>query len=97
MESFYRVTHLRPMNTEVRLHDHSRVTVPVFDAKAMILDLLSKQNLMNNSNIAVRCIQGDGDQKNQSNQKYSEIHTGDEWLPARVRFCPPPSPGCHSQ
>jgi hypothetical protein len=40
MESSYCVTHLRSMNTEVRLHDQSRVTVPLFDAKAMILDLL---------------------------------------------------------
>ena len=36
MESSYRVTHLPLMNNEVRLHDQSRVTVPVFDAKAMI-------------------------------------------------------------
>ena len=52
MESSYGVTKLRPMNTEVMLHDTSRVTVPVFDAKHMILDLLTDQNLMNNSNIA---------------------------------------------
>ena len=52
MESSYCLTHLCPMNTEVRLHDQSRVTVPVFDAKAMILDLLSNENLMNKSNIA---------------------------------------------
>jgi hypothetical protein len=29
IESSYCVTHLHPMNTEVRLHDQSRVTVPV--------------------------------------------------------------------
>ena len=52
MESSYRVTHLRPMNTEVRLRDHSRVTIPVFDPKAMIMDVLTNQNLMKNSNIA---------------------------------------------
>jgi hypothetical protein len=51
-ESSYGVTKLRPMNTEVMLHDTSRVTVPVFDAKHMILDLLTDQNLMNKSNIA---------------------------------------------
>ena len=43
MEPSYRVTKLRPMNTEVMLHDTSRVTVPVFDAKHMILDLLTDQ------------------------------------------------------
>jgi len=52
MESSYDVTQLCPMNTEVTLHDTSRVTVPVFDAKQMILDLLTDQNLMNKSNIA---------------------------------------------
>jgi hypothetical protein len=53
MESSYFITHLHPRNTEVRLHNQSsRVTVAVFDAKAMILDLLTNQNLMNNSNIA---------------------------------------------
>ena len=52
MESSYGVTQLRPMNTEVTLHDTSRVTVPVFDAKQMILDLLTDRNLMNKSNIA---------------------------------------------
>jgi hypothetical protein len=41
MESSYCVTKLRPMNTEVLLHDTSRVTVPVFNAKHMILDLLT--------------------------------------------------------
>jgi hypothetical protein len=43
MEPSYRVPKLRPMNTEVMLHDTSRVTVPVFDAKHMILDLLTDQ------------------------------------------------------
>jgi hypothetical protein len=52
MESSYGVTHLRPMNSEVLLHDQSRVTVPVFDAKSMILDLLTDQNLMINANKA---------------------------------------------
>ena len=80
------------MNTEVTLHNTSRVTVPVFDAKQMILDLLTDQNLMNNSNIAegYDIISGDVDPNNQSYQKYSEVHTGDEWLPARDCFCSPP-------
>ena len=30
------------------------------------------------------------DPNNQSNQNYSVIHTGDEWLPARDRFCSSP-------
>ena len=92
MESSYSVTHLRPMNTEVTLVDKLRVTVPVFDAKSMILDLLTDQNLMNNANIAegYDIFSGDVDPNNPSNQKYSEAHTGDEWLPARDRFCSSP-------
>ena len=93
MESSYSVTHLRPMNTEVTLVDKSRVTVPVFDAKSMILDLLTDKNLMNNANIAEgynMFFDGDVDPNNPSNQKYSEVHIGDEWLPARDRFCSSP-------
>ena len=37
MESSYGVTQLCPMNTEVMLHNTSRVIVPVFDAKQIIL------------------------------------------------------------
>jgi hypothetical protein len=86
MESSYGVTQLCPMNTEVTLHDTSRVTAPVFDAKQMILDLLADQNLMNQSNIAegYDIFSGDVDPNNQSNQKYSEVHTGDEWLRLHV-------------
>ncbi len=71
METSYCVTHLRPMNTDVRLHDQPRVTVPVFDAKAMILDLLSNENLMNKSNIAegYDVFSGDVDPTNQFYQK----------------------------
>ncbi len=67
MESSYGVTQLRPMNTEVTLHDTSRVIVPVFDAKQMILGLLTDQNIMNQSNIAEGCdiFSGDVDPNNQ--------------------------------
>ncbi len=73
METSCCVTHLCPMNTGVRLHDQSRVTVPVFDAKAMILDLLSNENLMNKPNIAegYDVFSGDVDPTNQSNKKYN--------------------------
>jgi hypothetical protein len=52
MESSYRVTHFRPKNRDVMLHDGSEVTVPVFDAKSMILDLLTNKITMDKSNIA---------------------------------------------
>ncbi len=74
------------------LHDRSRVTVPVFDAKAMILDLLTNTNLMNSTNIAegYNVFTGDVDPTNQSNQKYGEVYTSDAWLPTWDRFCAPP-------
>jgi hypothetical protein len=80
------------MNTEVMLHDTSRVTVPVFDAKHMILDLFTDRNLMDKSNIAegYDIFSGDVDPNHPANQKYSEVHTGDEWMPARDHFCSPP-------
>ncbi len=47
---------------------------------------------MNNTNIAegYDVFSSDVDSTNPSNQKYSEVHTGDEWLPARDCFCAPP-------
>ena len=83
------IRHLHPRNNEVRLHDGSQVTIPVFDTKAMILDLVTNPDLMNDNNIAEGYNQftGDIDPNNISNQKYGEIHTGDEWLLACDRFC----------
>ncbi len=43
---------LRPVNKQVTLHDNSVVTVPVFDAKAMIMDLLTNPVLMRKENFA---------------------------------------------
>ena len=58
----------------------------------MILDLLTDKNLMNKSNFAegYDIFSGDVDPNHESNQKYSEVHTGDEWLLARDHFCSPP-------
>jgi hypothetical protein len=32
---------------------------------------------------------GDVDENHKSNRNYGEIHTGDEWIPARDRYCRP--------
>ena len=32
---------------------------------------------------------GDVDDTHSSNKYYGEIHTGDEWIPARDKFCRP--------
>jgi hypothetical protein len=76
---------LRPVNKQVTLHDNSRVTVPVFDAKAMIMDILTNPVLMKKENFAqgYDIFSGDVDITHSANSVYGEIHTGDEWIPAR--------------
>ncbi len=52
-KSFYRVmTHLWPKHHNVILHNGEEVTVPIFDAKSMILDLLTNPFNMDKANIA---------------------------------------------
>ena len=80
---------LRPVNGTVRLHNDSLVTVPVFDAKHMISSLLTDQSIMNESNFAegYNVLTGEVQHDHPQNKKYSEIHTGDAWNPARIRYC----------
>ncbi len=91
IESSYRGTHLWPKNREVMLHDGSEVTVPVFDAKSMILDLLINKITMDKSNIAERynVFTGNIDDGHIANKQYGEIHTRDAWLLTCNRFCTP--------
>ena len=83
------VTLLRPVDKQVILHDGTLVTVPVFNARAMIMDLLSNTELMIKENFAegYDIFTGDVDDNHPSNRNYGEIHTGDEWIPARDRYC----------
>jgi hypothetical protein len=92
IESSHSTTNLAPMNRDVTLHDGKQVTVPVFDAKSMIIDLISSHNLMKECNIAegYDLYTGNVDINHPSNNKYGEIHTGDDWLPVRDRFCQVP-------
>ncbi len=85
------MTHLWRKNRDVTLHDGSEVTVPVIDAKSMILDLLTNKITMDKSNIAegYNVFTGDVDDGHTPNKKYGEIHTGDAWLAACNRFCIP--------
>jgi hypothetical protein len=76
---------LQPTNMNVRLHDNSRVTVPIFNIKEMIISLLTDKSLMRESNFAegYNVLTGAVDKDHPSNSKYGKIHTGDAWLPAR--------------
>ena len=89
---------LRPKHMAVTLHDNSQVTVPVFDTKAMILDLLTDKSLMNESNFAegFNVVTGAVDHNNPHNSKYGEVHTGDAWEPAKSRYCEPDDTGLQS-
>ncbi len=83
---------LRPYNQNVRLHDGTIVTVPVFDMKEMLTSLLTDQTIMLDTNFAdgYDVLTGDVEVNNSSNDKNGEVHTGDAWIPARDRYCSNP-------
>jgi hypothetical protein len=91
MEKSFHVTHLRPKHTNVKVHNGLVVTVPVFDAKSMILDILTNPICMEESNFApgYDVFTGNMDENHDENKRYSEIHTGNAWLPTRDKFCNP--------
>ena len=70
---------LRPYNQNVRLHDGTIVTVPVFDMKEMLTSHLTDQTIMADTNFAdgYDVLTGDVDVNNLTNDKYGEVHTGD--------------------
>jgi len=92
VEGSYCTRLLRPYNQNVRLHDGTIVTVPVFDMKEMLTSLLTDQTIMVDTNFAdgFNVLTGDVDVNNPSNDKYGEVHTGDAWIPARDRYCSNP-------
>ncbi len=65
------------------------MTVPVFHTKEMIISFLTDPLLMTDSNFAKVCnvLTGEVDMNKPGNLKYSEVHTGDAWLPTRNRYC----------
>ena len=69
--------------------NNSLVTVPVFDAKAMILSLLHDHTVMRKENFAegYDIFTGKEWKDEECNNKYGEIHTGDAWKPALRRYC----------
>jgi hypothetical protein len=92
VEGSYRTWLLRPYNRNVRLHDSTIVTVPVFDMKEMLASLLTDQTIMVDTNFAdgYDVLTGDVDVNNPTNVAYREVHTGDAWIPARDRYCSNP-------
>jgi hypothetical protein len=92
IEGSYRTRLLRPNNRNVRLHDGTIVTVPVFDMKEMLTSFLTDRTILVDANFAegYDVLTRDVDVKNPSNDKYGEVHTGDAWIPARDRYCSNP-------
>jgi len=82
------ITTLCPVNKQITLHDNTQVTVPVFDARAMIMDILTNTEMMNQENIAdgYDIFTGDVDENHRSNRYYGEKHTGDELIRARDHY-----------
>lgn len=80
---------MRPLDCNVRLHDDTFVTVPVFDTKAMIISLLTDTSIMTPTNFAegYNVLTGEIDMNNPCNHKYGEVHTGDAWMPTKERYC----------
>jgi hypothetical protein len=70
---------LRPYNQNVRLHDGTIVTVPVFNTKEMLTSLLTDHTIMVDKNFAdgYDVLTKDVEVNNPSNDKYGEVHTGD--------------------
>jgi len=85
------ITTLCPVNKQITLHDNTLVTVHVFNACAMIMDITTNTELMNQENIAdgYDVFTADVVENHRSNHNYGEIHTEDEWIPARDRYCRP--------
>jgi hypothetical protein len=73
VEKSFHVTHLRPKHTNVKVHNGPVATVPVFDAKLMILDILTNPICMKESNFApgYNVFIGDVDENHDENKRYS--------------------------
>jgi hypothetical protein len=88
-EKLFGIAAMKPTYGCVRLEDNTVATVPVFDAKAMILSLLHDPSIMKHENFApgYDIFTGDVLEDCECNQVYGEIHTGDAWIPARNQHC----------
>jgi len=88
-EKMFRIESMAPKYHRVRMTDDTVATVPVFDARTMILSLLHDPTIMRSENFAngYDILSGAELKDDECNSKYGEIHTGDAWLPALTRYC----------
>jgi hypothetical protein len=75
--SMFVIKSMAPEYAQVRLKDNTVATVPVFDARAMILSLLHDPILMKKENFAegYNIFTGEEWDDDECNQNYGEIHT----------------------
>ena len=87
-EKMFNIQSLQPIHGNVTLCNNTAVTVPVFDAQAMILSLLHDPTIMKKENLApgYDIFTGAVDDS-ECNNCYGEIHKGDRWAPALTRHC----------
>ena len=87
-EKMFNIQSLQPIHGNVTLCNNTAVTVPIFDAQAMILSLLHDPTIMKKENLApgYDIFTGAVDDS-ECNNFYGEIHTGDRWAPALTRHC----------
>jgi len=87
-EKMFNIQSFQPIHGNVTLCNNTAVTVPVFDAQAMILSLLHNPMIMKQENLApgYDIFTGAVDDS-ECNNVYGEIHTGDRWAPALTRHC----------
>ncbi len=68
--------------------------IRIMEKYTLILDILTNPEIMRKENFAEGCDIFTGeeiDENHPSNQNYGEIHTGDEWIPARNNYCQSPN------
>ncbi len=88
-EKMFGIQGMHPTYGSVCLTDNTVATVPVFNAKTMILSLLHDPTLMRPENFAAGYDIFTGAELvgYDSNNNYGEVHTGDAWMPALSRYC----------
>ena len=85
LEDIYKTTPMKPKNISVKLNSGS-ATVSVFDVEAMIMSILTDDNLMKSENLAPGYDFLTGKPTTKPTV-YDEFHTGEMWEIARAEFC----------
>ena len=86
LEKTFESLNLKPKDVDVDLKTGQMATVSVFDAEAMILSILTDEDLMKEENLPPGYDVYTG-RPTQPVTHYGEIHTGEAWEPARQHYC----------